>query len=422
MLSKRALWVFGAVLIIALAFVVSCAAPTPQVVEKQVPVEVTKVVEKVVEKPVEKVVEKPVEVVVTATPAPRPTRITFVDTNSGANFQQYFQTSVLPAVKEDLGLEMDYVVSKGSEVIERMKAWEPGKGDFHVLFVKPADIANMVEQDIPLETLYPDKLDVISNLKKVREDYLTTAQGVDIQGKGALYWRSQYALVYDTTKISDPPKSWKEFYDRRAEWKGKIGLIRPDSKSSSGRAQPYAFLNAFGVDMSKPIEELEKTKEWEDAWTKMEDFYTYATLPLAAEPPNMFENFNAGDTWITVYAMDYTLWSARQGTMPPTIKAAFLEEGVPEGADGYLVVPANIPEEYKPVAYELINYLLSDNQQIRLVTTMWQYPGTEIWDQIPGIVWENIPPWDVAEKSRLRITNKGVVDYITENGPTLLAK
>ena len=89
----------------------------------------------------------------------------------------------------------------------------------------------------------------------------------------------------------------------------------------------------------------------------------------------MFEDFNAGDTWLAVYAMDFSLWSVSQGTMPPTLAAAALSDGVPAGSDGYLAIPANIPEAYKPVVMKIINYLLSDDQQIRLITTMWQYTG-----------------------------------------------
>ncbi|MBI4758745.1 MAG: hypothetical protein HY783_07070, partial [Chloroflexi bacterium] len=73
----------------------------------------------------------------TPTPMPAPTRLTFVDTNSGANFQWFFKTIVFPAVKKDLGLDVDYVVSSGAETMQRMKAWTPGKGDAHVLFLKP---------------------------------------------------------------------------------------------------------------------------------------------------------------------------------------------------------------------------------------------------------------------------------------------
>ena len=102
--------------------------------------------------------------------------------------------------------------------------------------------------------------------------------------------------------------------------------------------------------------------------------------------------------------------------MPPTIKAGFLSEGMAAGSDGYLIVPVGISEEYKPVVYEVINFLLSDDQQIRMITTMWQYTGTDIWDQIPGVVWDTIAPWEEMEPARLRIDNAEVKNYITEFG------
>jgi len=357
-----------------------------------------------------------------------PTEITLVDTNSGANFQKYWQETVIPQIQKDLGVKVNYLVSKESELLERMKAWEKGKGDVHILFVKPETIPNALKQGIELETLYPDKLDVIPNLGKCPRSYLMKVLGTDIGGKGALYWRSQYALIYNSQYITNPPTSWKEFYERRAEWKGHIGVIRPDAKSGASYRIPYSFLNAF-VKMTDaegkaiPLAELEKTPEWQDAWAKLVDFYSYAKQPIPPEPPNMFEDFNAGDTWISFYAMDYALWSRSQGTMPPTIKAGFLSEGMAAGSDGYLAVPTNIPEEYKPVALRVINYLLSDKQQVQLITTMWQYTGTDIWDKIPDEVWATIPPWDKMEPSRILPDNKEVVDFIKEKGPeTLIPK
>ncbi len=349
-----------------------------------------------------------------------PTEITMVDTNSGSNFQQYWQTMVIPQIERDLGIKVNYVVSKSSATIERMKAWEAGKGDFHLLFVKPGHVADMVEQGIPLESMYPDRLDVIPNLGKCPRDYLETALGIPIDGKGALFWRSQYALIYNSDKIKDPPTSWKEFYERRDEWRGHIGLMRPNSKSGSGRRQPYSFLSAF-IDLDKPWEELQASAEFKEAWNTLTEFYAAGVQPLVPEPsPNLFEGFNAGDIWITFYAMDFSLWSVSQGTMPPTTKAGFLSEGMAAGSDGYLAVPAGIPEEYKPVVFRLVNYLLSDEQQIQLITTMWQYTGTDIWDKIPAEVWDVIPQWKDVEPTRIRLTNKGLSDYIKEEGPALL--
>ena len=88
--------------------------------------------------------------------------------------------------------------------------------------------------------------------------------------------------------------------------------------------------------------------------------------------------------------------------MPPTIKAVYPEEGADEIGTGYLAVPANIPPEHKAAALKVLNYLLSDDQQIRLLTTMWQYPGTDITDQVPAIVWEIVPKLDVLTRRRSR--------------------
>jgi putative spermidine/putrescine transport system substrate-binding protein len=386
------------------------ATPTPQVITKKETIVVKETV-------VQEVTPEP--------PPAAPTEITLVDTNSSANFQWYWQNQVIPAIADQLGITVNYVVSNEAELLERMKAWEAGQGDSHLLFTKPETIPSALAEGIELETLYPDQVAAIPNIEKCPKAYLETVLGTPTDGKGALYWRSQYALIYNSEYIKDPPTSWKEFYDRRAEWKGHIGIVRPDAKSGSSYRIPYSFLNAF-VDMvdadgnAIPMEELQETAEWQDAWAKLEDFYTYAKLPLPAEPPNMFEDFNAGDTWISFYAMDYALWSRHQGTMPPTIKSGFLSEGMAAGSDGYLLVPAGIPEEYKPVVYEVVNFLLSDDQQIRLVTTMWQYTGTDIWDQIPGVVWDTIPAWADMESARLRIGNNDVKNFIREQGVELL--
>ncbi len=375
------------------------AAPTPEtIIQKETVVQVKEVT--------------------AAPPPPPPSEITLVDTNSGANFQLYWQTRVVPAIQEQLGIKVNYVVSKDAEVAERMAAWEEGKGDIHLLFMKPEGLAGLISGGIPLVKLWPDQEAAIPNLAKCPEEYLKTAQGVDIQGTGALYWRSQYTLIYNTEYVTNPPTSWKELYDRRAEWKGHIGWMRPDCKSGSGRGLPYAFVNAFcplSVDGKPiPLSELEAKPEYQDAIAKLKDFITYTRL--ANEPTNMFEDFNAGDSWISVYAMDYSLWSVSQGTMPPTIAAGSLSDGMPAGSDGYLAIPENIPEEYKPVVMKIINYLLSDDQQIRLITEMWQYTGTDIEDVVPDVVWRKIPKWAEVEKVRVRQDNKEFTDWVKENG------
>ena len=357
-----------------------------------------------------------------ATPGPAqagaPTELVLVDSQSGANFQAYWQKYVIPAVKQSLGVNLKYLVSSDAEQIQKVKAWKPGQGDAHILF--PKSIASWVKSGVPLETLNTSN---IPNSAKIDPQYLKTDEGVELQSKAVLYWRTSYALIYNSQYIKTPPKSWKEFYGRRAEFKNHIGLIRPDAKSSAAWRQRFTFLHGFLREkMAMPMAQLEKDPAFQDAWNKLKDFTKYAKAPLPAEPPNLFEDFNAGETWIALYAQDYSLWSARQGTMPPTIKAVYPEEGADEIGTGYLAVFDNIPPEYKEVALKVVNYLLSDDQQIRLLTTMWQYPGTDIADQAPAIVWEMVPKLDVLTKTaipRERI-RKDIIDYIKGHAKELL--
>jgi putative spermidine/putrescine transport system substrate-binding protein len=412
---KKLLFVVVAALLLASVLAQCGPTPAPQVIERTV------VVNQTVEVPKEVVVTKevPVEkqVVVTATPVPvvQPSsKIVFMDDQSGANFQQWFQTIALPAAEKALGIKIDYVVGKDAEIFEKMKAWQPGQGDFAVLFPKSA--AALLKAGIPVETLSPDK---IPNMAKVDPRLQEASEGVTINNQAVAYWFSTYCLIYNSADVQQPPVSWAEFYDRRAEFKGKIGLVRPDAKSSAGWRQPFAFLNAF-YDFSKPFDANDPA--FQAAWAKAQDFYTYATLPLSAEPTNMFEAFNAGDTTISLYAIDYSLWSARQGTLPPTIKAAFLTEGVDAGGQAYFAVPGNISDADKLAAYQVINYLLSDEMQVRLVSTMFQYPSTMVMEQVPPIVWEQIPKPDVAWANKIPAdrVNADAIQWIKEHGLDLV--
>jgi putative spermidine/putrescine transport system substrate-binding protein len=294
-------------------------------------------------------------------------------------------------------------------------AWAPEGGDFDVLFPKSA--AALIKSEIPVEVLSPEK---IPNMAKVDPNLQVSSEGVPIDDKAVAYWFSTYALVWDSSVVKDPPETWAEFYDRREEFKGQIGIVRPDAKSSAGWRQPFAFLNAF-YDFSGTFDPNDP--EFQAAWEKLKDFYTYATLPLAAEPsPNLFENFNAGDSTISVYALDYTLWSARQGTMPPTMKAGFLKEGIDAGGQAYFAVPANIPEADKLAAYKVIDFLLSDEMQVRLVSTMWQYNSTLVNDQVPPIVWEIIPKPEVAWSVKIppEKVSADAIQWIKDHGLELV--
>ncbi|WP_105618333.1 extracellular solute-binding protein [Vallitalea okinawensis] len=344
-------------------------------------------------------------------------KITFVDTASGANFQLFFKETVIPKAEKELGIEIDYVVSSEPEMRERIKAWGENKdGDIHLVFLKPQGFYGMKQSDIQFAKLTEEN---VPNMAKIDPKYREKTQGIELEGEAATFWHTASGLLYNSDRIPNPPKSWQEFYDRREEFKGHIGVIRPDAKSAGGREFIYTFLNVNGADFSLPVDELIKSEGWKKAVDTYEDFNQYFYDPMASEPPVLFQQFKSEEVWITEYAIDYTLWSRDKGLLPDTIKATFLEEGNTEGGGFIMVIPDKISDDKKALSYLALDYFISDEIQTDLVTQMWQYPGTMIEDQLPEEVWDNIPKWEEAEAAQLKISNSEAMDYIKVNGMNL---
>ena len=341
--------------------------------------------------------------------------VTVVDTVSGPNFQAFWKTYLIPKVRKDLGIEVRYALGTGPTLQLQMKSWREGAPEFTLLFIKGLDLSNMVLAGIPLQPLLPEKA-AIPNLSLEPASFLATNNGVPLEGKGVLFWRAQFDLIYNSKFISNPPKTWKEFFDRRKEFKGHIGLIRPDAGSGGGRAFIYSFLAAFGVDFTQPFADLQKSAAWKSAWADFTEFSKYFAQPVAPSPPVMFHQFQTEQVWITDYAQDYSLWSAAQGQLPPTTKAAPLDKNIVGASNSWFAVPAVASPEQKALDYKVINALISPEVQLHMLETMYEYPGTNAWRKAPASAWQKIPPVDKAEAAGIRMTNLEASTYLQQKG------
>lgn len=340
-----------------------------------------------------------------------------VDTVSGPNFQAFWKTVLIPAIKKQLGINVTYTVGSGPELELQMKSWQPGHPEFSLLFLKGLDLSNMVQSGDPLQTLYPTlEKTQIPNEADEPVSFLKSNDGVPLHGKGLIFWRAQFDLVYNSKYIKHPPTTWQQFYAERNKWKGHIGLIRPDASSGGGRAFIYSFLKAYGVNVNQPLAQLEKTPQWKTAWAKFTKFSQDFAQPVASSPPVLFHQFQTGQVWITDYAQDYSLWSASQGLLPPTTKAAPLNVNIVGASNAWLAVPQADTAAQKAAAYKVINFLLSPQIQLKMLKTMYEYPGTNAWRQAPKSDFTKIPPVNVAESHGIRMTNLSLITYIEKNG------
>jgi putative spermidine/putrescine transport system substrate-binding protein len=349
-------------------------------------------------------------------PAQAAGTVSIVDTVSGPNFQAFWKTFIIPTIKARTGIEVKYTVGSGPPLQLQMQSWRAGEPGFSLMFLKDLDLANMVAAGNKFDALYPARAAEIPNQKLIRKEYNEIDSGVQLHGAGLLFWRAQFGFIHNTKFVKTPPKTWNEWFDRRAEFKGHIGMVRTDAGSGGGRAFMYAFLAANGVDFGKPFAELQNTPQWKNGLAKFTEFSRSFAQPLASEPPVMFHQFQTEQVWMTSYAQDYSLWSAEQGQLPPTIRSTPLDVNIIGASNAYLSIPAVDSPAQKADAYKVADVLLSDEVQLKMLETMYQYPGTNAWRKAPKAVWNKIAPVDVAQARGITMTNLEAITYIQKHG------
>ncbi len=346
-----------------------------------------------------------------------PVSITLVDTDAGANIQLLFKETVIPAAEKELNIKVNYVVSKGSEMLERIKGWGNRQGDFEILHVKPDEAVAFFAAGVPLVKL-TDNQALIPNLAKVNKDVMQQVLGENINGRATSMFRFTMALMYNADKVPNPPKSWKEFYARRAEWKGHIGMIRTDAKSTGGRRTFYTFMDVNGVDLSKPVADILKSPAYLETEKKFQDFSTYFYNPMASEAPVLFQQFKDNEVWLAEFALDATLSSRDLGMLPASVKGLLLAEGETGGANAYFLIPANIDAKKKEAALKFINVAISNDVQRRMAERFYLYPSTDIAKELPPSLWKIVPP---LESLKVRdMSNAGFMTYIKEKGMSVV--
>ncbi len=293
--------------------------------------------------------------------------------------------------------------------------------DFRLLFLKDLDLSNMVTAKLTFDTLYPDRVAEIPNEQLIPKAYLAANNGVPLKGSGLLFWRAEFGLIYNSAFVKIPPKTWAEWFDRRQEFDGHIGMVRTDASSGGGRAFMYSFLVANGVDFKKPFAELQASPAWKQGLAKFREFSKSFAQPISSAPPVMFHQFQTEQVWMTSYAQDYSLWSSEQGQLPPTTKASPLDVNIVGSSNSYLAVPAADSAEQKADAYKVINLLLSDEVQLKMLETMYEYPGTDAWHKAPASAWAKIAPVDVALAQGATMDNYDAITYIQQHGMDFIA-
>lgn len=342
--------------------------------------------------------------------APEAKEVTFFDTISGANFVQWWQSYAVPKYKKEAGVDVKYTSIPSAEAMQRIKAWSPGQGDVDALLLATDKFAQFKNEGLLEDVKAISSL--IPNMAKAEAPDSQTAAGVAVAGVGTPFFRFQYVLGVNTAEVKRPPSSFKELFDRRAEWKGKMSYVDPRSPiSGAGRFFVAGFLHAFGADLR--LTNGQENATWGPAWAKLAEFEKFAAPKHANSGGEHFAQFTQGEIVIGSQAFDFIEYTKKIGSLPPSVKTVFVQEGLPGGAS-YLAIPKGLSDTRRQAGARFINFAISDDVQTNMVTEMYEFPGTNIWDKLPKSTYDLMPTKEVYQKSRLPDPPLEAINHIVD--------
>lgn len=217
--------------------------------------------------------------------------------------------------------------------------------------------------------------DKIENGNLVTKANAKMALGTNVEGYVMPMFNSQTALAYNPALVPNPPKSYDELVTWAKENPKQFGY-NGIKGGASGVSFVMGWIYAFAGDSEKlmngPFEETQAEK-WNDAFAKLKDFSTNATLtPGNAGTLDMLSRgeISIGPVWVDMF---YS-WMGK-GQLPPEMKLVLPAPGMP-GQPMHYVIPAKAP--HKELAEKFVNLATSPEVQAKGIVERFNwYPGID---------------------------------------------
>jgi len=213
------------------------------------------------------------------------------------------------------------------------------------------------------------------NVAKVNPDLLTPVKGAAIPYRG-----SSVVLAYDSSKVSNPPKTLAALLTWIKQNPGKFTYNSPNSGGSG-----YSFVQTV-LDNSIPQATITKMVNGYD--TGLESNWKTGLDTLKSLNPFIYQgvypNGNAavltllgkGDIWVAPVWSDQALTALKSGQLGSNIKLTQISNPSFTGGAAYLAVPKTAKN--KKSVYKFVDYILSPSAQQMIVDVMAGFPAIDI--------------------------------------------
>ena len=214
------------------------------------------------------------------------------------------------------------------------------------------------------------------NVAKVNPDLLTPVKGGAIPYRG-----SSVVLAYDSSKVSNPPKSLSALIQWIKQNPGKFTYNSPNSGGSG-----YSFVQTV-LDSSIPQNVQTQMvngydPSLESNWKTGLD--TLKSLNSSVYNNGVYPNGNSavltllgkGDIWVAPVWSDQALTALKTGQLGPNIKLTQISNPSFTGGAAYLSIPKTAKN--KASVYKFVDYILSPAAQQMIVDVMSGFPAIDV--------------------------------------------
>jgi putative spermidine/putrescine transport system substrate-binding protein len=272
---------------------------------------------------------------------------------------------------KDVIEKVTYSKSPAPELAGKIKAQQnAGRVDIDLVLTGVDGLSAGREQGIwnDLLTKYADRVPGMKN-------YLPPAQKMQElagnEGVTVTYYPSGPLLEYQPAKVANPPTSAEELLAYAKANPGKVQYARP-SNSGPGRTFLMGLPYVLGdKDPKDPV------NGWEKTWAYLKELNKYVTYYPSGTTDTM-KNLANGSANVIASTTGWDINPRVLGTVPKDVKISTLK-GFHWVTDAhYAVVPKGVSTDKQAAILQLLEFMLSPEQQAKAFDKGYFYPGPAI--------------------------------------------
>ena len=278
----------------------------------------------------------------------------------------YINNYLVPKVKKELDIDLKISGGQGPEIVQLImgeKQAEVSKGQIDIVWINGETFFQLKQ----IEGLWGPFVDRLPNSQYIdfEDPYISIDFQQRIEGMECPWGITQFAMVYDTSKITSPPRSLKEL-EAFIRLNPGTFTISNDFTGMSLLKIFLAELSGMSTGLDGPFDQKKYDELSLKLWRFINENKKYfwkegSTFPK--EQSKMDQLFASGELLITYgFGEGGVEDKVRQGLFPKTTRAYTWKNGTIKNSN-YLGIPYNSPN--KAAAMQVINFMISPEAQLK---------------------------------------------------------